>query len=163
MGIVRRIDELGRIVIPKEIRDILNINNGDELEIITENNDILLRKYSRLSNEKEKYDQIMESLNPLVDGLLLLTDNDRIISKGSYENETISFDIKSIIRERKPYQSSFIEKYQLGNNTLQGYFYIFPILHNSVIKGSIIIVKSIPITQEDKMFINVLKNIIDNF
>ena len=49
-GVVRRIDELGRIVIPKEIRKSMRIKNGDSLEIFLNDEDIVLRKYSpRLS------------------------------------------------------------------------------------------------------------------
>ena len=49
-GIIRRIDELGRIVIPKEIRKNLRIKNGDNLEILVEGEDITLRKYSQIEN-----------------------------------------------------------------------------------------------------------------
>ncbi|MGL4107230.1 AbrB/MazE/SpoVT family DNA-binding domain-containing protein [Clostridium sp. LP20] len=45
-GIVRRTDELGRIVIPKELRRTMDINEGDPVEIYTEGEDIILRKYS---------------------------------------------------------------------------------------------------------------------
>ena len=44
-GIVRKVDPLGRIVIPKEIRKVMSINEGDALEIVKDNNGILLRKY----------------------------------------------------------------------------------------------------------------------
>ena len=46
-GIVRKVDPLGRIVIPKEIRTVMSINEGDPLEIVKDNNGILLRKYHR--------------------------------------------------------------------------------------------------------------------
>ena len=49
-GIIRRIDELGRIVIPKEIRKSLRIKNGDSLEILVEGDNITLRKYSQVEN-----------------------------------------------------------------------------------------------------------------
>ena len=45
-GIVRKIDELGRVVIPKETRRLLFINEGDSLEIFKDENEIILRKYS---------------------------------------------------------------------------------------------------------------------
>lgn len=47
-GIIRRIDDLGRIVIPKEIKNRLNIENGDPLEIFVENNDIILKNITIL-------------------------------------------------------------------------------------------------------------------
>ena len=46
-GIVRRIDDLGRVVIPKEIRKVLGISEGDPIEIAKVNNDIVMRKYSK--------------------------------------------------------------------------------------------------------------------
>jgi transcriptional pleiotropic regulator of transition state genes len=46
-GIVRSVDVAGRIVIPKEIRDIMSIKEGDALEIVKNNNEILLRKYHK--------------------------------------------------------------------------------------------------------------------
>ena len=46
-GIIRNVDPLGRVVIPKEIRKVLGINEGDPLEIAKVNNDIVLRKYSK--------------------------------------------------------------------------------------------------------------------
>ena len=47
-GIVRRIDELGRVVIPKEIRRTLRIKEGDPLEIFTDRDELMLKKYSQL-------------------------------------------------------------------------------------------------------------------
>lgn len=47
-GIVRRIDELGRIVVPKEIRRILHIREGDPIEIYTDDESIVLKKYARI-------------------------------------------------------------------------------------------------------------------
>ena len=46
-GIIRNVDPLGRVVIPKEMRKVLGINEGDPLEIAKVNNDIVLRKYSK--------------------------------------------------------------------------------------------------------------------
>lgn len=46
-GIIRNVDTLGRIVIPKEMRKVLEINEGDPIEIVKINNDIVLRKYSK--------------------------------------------------------------------------------------------------------------------
>ena len=46
-GIIRNVDNVGRVVIPKEIRKILGINEGDPVEIVKVNNDVVLRKYSK--------------------------------------------------------------------------------------------------------------------
>jgi len=44
-GVVRKVDELGRIVLPKELRTVLNINEKDSIEIFTDNDKIILQKY----------------------------------------------------------------------------------------------------------------------
>ena len=49
-GIVRRIDELGRVVIPKEIRKTLRLRVGDPLEIYTDSGEHLLKKYSPINS-----------------------------------------------------------------------------------------------------------------
>ncbi len=46
-GIIRNVDPLGRVVIPKEIRKVMEINEGDPIEIVKVNNDIVMRKYSK--------------------------------------------------------------------------------------------------------------------
>lgn len=53
-GIVRRIDDLGRIVIPKEVRRTMRIREGDPLEIFTENNMVCITKYEPEKKEREK-------------------------------------------------------------------------------------------------------------
>lgn len=62
-GIVRRIDDLGRIVIPKEIRRTLNIKNGDPLELYTDDNgDLIFRKHDYTTNLKDTITRLKESL-----------------------------------------------------------------------------------------------------
>lgn len=46
-GIIRKVDPLGRVVIPKEMRKVLDINEGDTIEIVKVDNDVVLRKYSK--------------------------------------------------------------------------------------------------------------------
>ena len=62
-GITRKIDELGRIVLPKEIRKTLNINTGDDFQISIENEKIILQRYLKLKN-KEK--EILKIIDPFI-------------------------------------------------------------------------------------------------
>ena len=160
-GIVRRIDELGRIVIPKEIRNTLNIDNSDELEIYVENNRIILQKYSLLFENKEKHNKIFSAVTNLVDGLLFITDKEKVINNCLYENAKISNEIKQIIAERRIYSSNYENTFIIGKEKITGYFCICPIIKNSIINGSIIIVKKDKILETDIVFIDVLKNIIE--
>lgn len=63
-GIVRRIDELGRIVIPKEIRKVLKINDSDPLEIYTGGNgDIIFKKYNVVRSAEDSIDALESHIN----------------------------------------------------------------------------------------------------
>jgi len=58
-GIVRNIDGLGRIVIPKEIRKAFNINNNDPMQILVNGEDIILRKYDITTNVMDKFKELV--------------------------------------------------------------------------------------------------------
>lgn len=64
-GIVRRIDELGRVVIPKEIRSTLRLKSGDPLEIFTERDELMLKKYSPIASLEKFSEGTAKSLNDL--------------------------------------------------------------------------------------------------
>lgn len=59
-GIVRKMDELGRIVVPKELRKVFNINEGDSIEIFTDGDNILFKKYSPGCNCCSNIDNLVE-------------------------------------------------------------------------------------------------------
>lgn len=61
-GIVRRIDELGRIVIPKEVRRALKIKEGDPLEIFRDNDKLVLAKYAPADDKQDAVDTLREWL-----------------------------------------------------------------------------------------------------
>lgn len=106
-GIVRRIDDLGRVVIPKEIRRTLRIREGDPLEIFVDRDgEVILKKYSPISElgdfAKEYAEALYESLNHIV----LIADRDTYIavsggSKKEYLNKSIGEMIESTMDERK--------------------------------------------------------------
>lgn len=62
IGIVRRIDDLGRIVIPREIRESFHIEDGDPLEIFTEDDKIVFRKYDTSDGKEEAVETLQEWL-----------------------------------------------------------------------------------------------------
>lgn len=113
-GIFRRIDELGRIVIPKEIRKNLHIREGDSIEIfITEKEEIVLRKYSSLKNIKDFAQRFTDSIHSLLKNNILVTDKDRVIAasgecKKEYLEEEISEEIEMFIHRR----NAILEKHK---------------------------------------------------
>jgi AbrB family transcriptional regulator (stage V sporulation protein T) len=105
-GIVRRVDDLGRLVIPKEIRRTLRIREGDPLEIFTDREgEIILKKYSPIGELGTFAGQYAESMAQATGGLVCITDCDHIIAaagtgKKDYDGKPISKQLESIIEQR---------------------------------------------------------------
>ena len=80
-GIIRRVDELGRIVLPREMRKMLNVKEGSRLEIgIVDNDKFLLSKYSPISTLKEYSEAVLSALSECIDHIIFITDNDEVLS-----------------------------------------------------------------------------------
>ena len=80
-GIVRRIDDLGRIVIPKEIRRTLRIREGDPLEIYTEKDgEVIFKKYSPMGDLQAVAAQLCESIGKNTGHIAAVADRDSIIA-----------------------------------------------------------------------------------
>ncbi|MBQ9249121.1 MAG: AbrB/MazE/SpoVT family DNA-binding domain-containing protein [Oscillospiraceae bacterium] len=80
-GIVRRIDDLGRVVIPKEIRRTMRIREGDPLEIFTEKDgELIFKKYSPIGELSEFAAAICDSLRKATDGIAAICDRDAVIA-----------------------------------------------------------------------------------
>jgi len=108
-GIVRRIDDLGRVVIPKEIRRTLRIREGDPLEIYTDNDgEVIFKKYSPIGELSHFSAQYAEVLFKTSGYPVLIADRDRIvasfgISKKDVTERRISEELGGILEQRKPY------------------------------------------------------------
>lgn len=106
-GIVRRIDDLGRIVVPKEIRRTLRIREGDPLEIFTDHEgEIILKKYSPIGELSQFAVEYSESLAQTTGHLVLITDCDHVVAasgtgKKEFEGKPISRQLEEIISARK--------------------------------------------------------------
>lgn len=105
-GIVRRIDDLGRVVIPKEIRRTLRIREGDPLEIFTDREgEVILKKYSPISELSEFAKEYAETLYETLGTPVLISDRDEMIavaglSKKDYMNRRLSPDVEEIVSKR---------------------------------------------------------------
>ena len=129
-GIVRRVDDLGRIVIPKEIRRTLRIREGDPLEIYTEKDGgVIFRKYSPMGDLQEFASQMCEAMGSTTGRITAVADRDSIIAlSGAPKRELMdkrnSQELETIMEQRKHYRhqkgdallrvSEGVEKYHLG-------------------------------------------------
>ena len=161
-GIVRKIDDLGRIVIPKEIRKVLKIGSGDDLEIYIENDLIVLKKYSIMLSNKVTSDKLVSSVDDLTDACIFITDKEKVITKGDLENKNLNNKLKDLITDRRSYTSEVLETIKFDDISKNGFFIIKPIIQNSSANGLIIIYKKDKLLKEDMLFASILKNIIEN-
>ncbi|MDR1463734.1 MAG: AbrB/MazE/SpoVT family DNA-binding domain-containing protein [Oscillospiraceae bacterium] len=108
-GIVRRIDDLGRVVIPKEIRRTMRIREGDPLEIFTDaDGEVIFKKYSPVGELSSTTKQYAEVLFRGTNLPVLITDRDRVIacaglSKKDAVDRRISSGLEGVIESRGSY------------------------------------------------------------
>ena len=110
-GVVRRIDDLGRVVIPKEIRRTLRIKEGDPLEIFTDKEgEVILKKYSPIGELSEFAAEYAETLTKTTGHIACITDKDTVIavsggSKKELLEQGISRELEKIMEEQEKYLS----------------------------------------------------------
>lgn len=108
-GIVRRIDDLGRVVIPKEIRRTMRIREGDPLEIFVSNEgEVIFKKYSPISELGNTAAQYCEVLFRTANFPVLITDRDHVvavsgISRKEVMERRVSPALEELIESRRPY------------------------------------------------------------
>ena len=109
-GIVRRIDDLGRVVIPKEIRRTMRIREGDPLEIFTDKDgELIFKKYSPIGELGDFAAQICDSLRKSTDSIAAVCDRDGIIAiagggKRDLMGKRITSALEQIMESRRIYQ-----------------------------------------------------------
>lgn len=107
-GIVRRIDDLGRVVIPKEIRRTLRIREGDPLEIFTDREgEVILKKYSPIGELSEFAKEYVESLHSSMEHVTCIADRDTIIAmagapKKEMLEKRVSAALEKIMEDKTP-------------------------------------------------------------
>ena len=105
-GIVRRIDDLGRVVIPKEIRRVLRIREGDPLEIYTDREgEVIFKKYSPIGELSTFASKYAETLYKTCNLSVIISDRDAVIasagvSKREYSDKNLSEEAERIIESR---------------------------------------------------------------
>ena len=108
-GIVRRIDDLGRVVIPKEIRRTMRIREGDPLEIYTSREgEVIFKKYSLLGGVEDFAAELCETMSRSTGSVCAVTDRDTVIAVAGGKRELmgkrITPELEQIMESRKIYQ-----------------------------------------------------------
>lgn len=153
-GIVRRIDDLGRVVVPKEIRRTLRIREGDPLEIFTDREgEIILKKYSPIGELGQFAKQYADSLTQTTGHIVAITDKDQFIAasgptKKDLITKSISHELEEVINERESVVAGKDDKnYIRITNEDDGEFtyqVIYPIISEGDAIGAVIILTKDP-------------------
>lgn len=129
----KRIDELGRIVIPKEIRNSIRINNFDELELFVDNDSIVIKKTIGLELYKEKLNNFLNFLSSLLNFKILIFTPNKLISS-NYENVNkvvnVVLDFNSLISNNNSMKSI-----NINDIKVDGYIYTDSLIVDSNLLG----------------------------
>ena len=151
-GVVRRIDDWGRIVIPKEIRRTLRIKEGDPLEIFTDKEgEVILKKYSPIGELSEFATGYAETLSRTTGHIACITDKDSVIavsggSKKEFLEKSLSPELEKIMDNKEIYTSKEnnelsipITQNENNKNRLYNSQVIYPIISDGDVIGSVIL------------------------
>ena len=139
-GITRKIDELGRVVIPKEIRKNLCIREGESLEIISNGENIILKKHSQIAKYNDISNKICNIVGEIYDFDIIITDREKIIaSNKNYNGKMLNSKLLKYIDNRKYYVSDKECNIYFDNIDISGYITIYPIIDESDSIGLIIL------------------------
>jgi len=147
-GIVRRIDDLGRVVIPKEIRRTMRIREGEPLEIyVDREGEVILKKYSPINELGEFAKEYADSLHEALGHVVCIADRDEIIAvSGEFKKELIKKPISSMLEEIiNNRQTQIIDEehsFAVDDRTMFKNSVISPIIANGDAIGAVIITTS---------------------
>ncbi len=137
-GVVRRIDELGRIVLPKEIRKNLKIKAGDSLEIFMNDRDIVLSKYNVFDDKKDLFDMLANSVLGYTKKSFIITDTSRIVAGNKYLiDKEISDDLDTLMFSRASKIGN--KEISICPNVLSSHYCYSSIVSNSDVCGIVVI------------------------
>ena len=158
-GVVRRIDDLGRIVIPKEIRKTLRIKEGDPLEIFTnKEGEVIFKKYSPIGELSEFATEYAETLSKTTGHIACITDKDTVIAvsggpKKEFLEQNISKELEKVMDDKVVYSTINNNEKAIPviqNETKERKFnsqVVYPIVSQGDSIGSVILLSKEPNTK----------------
>lgn len=167
-GVVRRIDDLGRIVIPKEIRRTLRIRDGESLEIYVDKEMVALKKYSPMDDLEDISKTFVDAIYQAVQQNILVTDRDTFVAvagnlKKKYIGKTISPYLEQVIEEREVIVEKDAKALELVSGIEEETSYVIhPILVNGDSIGLVIILSlDKPVTDIDEKIVQITSQFLE--
>ena len=159
MNFIKRIDDLGRIVIPKEIRRIFSIQSNENMEITIKENEIILKKHNILEEKDEEIIKLCNLISNISNKNIIVTDREKVFYSNieSIINKEISDQLKEAIINRKELELgiNITDKYKIESN------YIYkPLIVDSNQTGLIIIIDE-DISDNDRLLLEIVSKFIN--
>lgn len=162
-GVIRRIDELGRIVVPKEIRRNLRIRDGESLEIFVENDFVALKKYSPMGDLEEFSKVLVDAVYSSLKSNIMISNRDNIIAiagplKKKYLGKPISSFLEGAIENRDNYTLKEVKELELSSGIYEkGLMTLSTIIVNGDPVGLVLILsQDNRISEADEKIINII-------
>lgn len=166
-GVSRRIDDLGRIVIPKEIRKNLKIRDGELLEIFVEDDRIILTKNSVMRGVGDIAKLCIESLSDTMKSNMVITDRDKVIAvsaplRKKYLEKDLSMEVSELLLKHNVVIEREPKVLKIDNDNEEYVSYIsHPIIVDGDIAGSVIVLAtSDKLTDFDERIAGIIANIL---
>lgn len=168
-GITRRIDDLGRIVIPKEIRKNLKIKENEVLEIFINNDEIILKKFSNFNDSEKVLSDYIKVINDMTGNDVIITDRDKVIlSSKKLEERLINKKLSEYVNDLMENRSTFLSNDMKGievidNEKIKQNYYFIPFIIDSDVVGSIIMFSSKEINENSKSLLLIASKLLVNY
>lgn len=169
-GIVRRIDELGRIVIPKEIRKNLHIREGESVEIFLDSDNIVLKKFSVIKNINDLAQNLVDSIYSVLKSNVIITDINNVIAtnskiKKNIFGKNISDYLISLIEKRERFTEIHVKNFKITDDfSIDCNYIVNPILLNGDVIGLLIVYSEEGFMDDDFFkFVNLCTTFFENY
>ena len=167
-GVVRRIDELGRIVIPKEIRKNFRIKEGENVEIYIDDNNIILKKYSELKNVSDISSNIIDSVFSIINKDIIITDMSNIVElspslKNVFLNKELIVEYQNMLSKREKIIQKSSENLCITDQTVNYSYIVNPMIVNGDLIGSIVLLSKDTITNNDIIVLDIITKILTKY
>ncbi len=139
-GLLRRVDVLGRVVIPKEVRKALRIDFGDVMEFfITKSNQVVMQKYELIDDVVELVKPVIEAVKINNEVEVIITDTEKVaLFNQEVSGERVSIEIREMLKARNEHRLEMMELF--NGKILRGRIVFSPIVANGDLYGAVIIV-----------------------
>ena len=167
-GVVRRIDELGRIVIPKEIRKNFRIKEGENVEIYIDDNNIILKKYSELKNVSDISSNIIDSVFSVINKDIIITDMSNIMElssslKNVFFNKELSVEYQNMLSKREKIIQKSSKNLCITDQIVDYSYILNPMIVNGDLIGSIVLLSKDTITNNDIIVVDIITKILTKY